>query len=187
MPLIPTSSIWFLRQEKDKRFAQALPIGDNRAWTDKYGKPMICIGQINFANQNGELGQPLDSGLLGLFLSESHKSHPIKDPACFIVDWTVPASLNAVSLLWGEKARLCQEIEVEKVNLTQESYLFFQEHPQLEEAKLIAAFAANGITYSARRAQDSCYYHLVAAAETWRLLWRIPCHDVDLLLMIEEN
>jgi hypothetical protein len=189
MPSISTSSIWFLRQAEIETCAQELPTGDNLAWADKYGKPMICIGQINFAARNGELGQDLNSGLLRLFLSESHKSHPIKDPACFKVEWTPsnPPSLNAVSLLRGKQARLCQGKEVEKENLTQESYLFFQEHPHLEEAKLIAAFAANGITYSAQRGQDSCYHHLAAAAETWRLLWRIPCHDVDLLLMIEET
>ena len=65
------------------------------------------------------------------------------------------------------------------------SYLRFNQHPRIDEAKLISAFAANGITYSATRAQDSCYEHLVEGAKNWQLLWRIPAAEADFLLMIQ--
>lgn len=41
------------------------------------------------------------------------------------------------------------------------------------EAKLVCAFAANGITFDQQRKVDPMFEHLVKAADQWQLLWRI--------------
>jgi hypothetical protein len=185
------ASVWIFRQDKNSQAVaqEAARTADNLSWKDKNGNSMNCIGQINFSEQAEHPEPRLKSGQLSLFVSEKHKSYPPKDRTCFKVTWTSPTSapLNAVSLLRGKLARLCQEFDVGQELLTGESYVLFDQHPRLQEAKLVAAFSANGITYSAQRSHDSCYQHLVKAAEDWRLLWRIPDDDTDLLLMIEES
>jgi len=189
-PLTSTNAtpVWLLRQEEDLVGKVEKPghSADNLSEKDKNGNLMVCVGQINFYQQEDQ-GAQLKSGLLRLFVSERHKSFAIKDGTCFKVTWTLGAApLNVVSLLRGKKAKLCQSFIVEEESLRQESYFLYDRHPRLQEAKLVSAFAANGITYSALRSQDSCYQHLIDAAQDWMLLWRIPYHDADLLLMIKD-
>jgi len=56
----------------------------------------------------------------------------------------------------------------------------------VEKVKIIAAFAANGISYSDARRNDNHYAHLVQAATSWRPLFGLSA-PFDCYLLINQQ
>jgi hypothetical protein len=162
-------------------------------------------------------------------MSPQFKRFESKDRSCFSIRWNPSTAPHAVSQILGHRIEpridyvfspgLTQQI-IAPEEITQpvyeqllnwinshnnqaleHSYFFFPHHARLAEAKLISAFSSNGIGFTPARANDSCYAHLVEAADSWSLLGCLKLDEkidegkqfndltgpTELLLMIEKN
>ena len=102
----------------------------------------------------------------------------------FTLDWSVPGDVldwqgaaNSLdqsaddSKLGAEKDLINRVID--SVNGERAILIFGHADKQFSRLREIAAFASNGISWSPVRSKDSCYEHLVAASNSWILLWKI--------------
>lgn len=168
---------------------------------DNRSRPMLFLGQINFAElpRCGSMQEWPSDGVLFWFLNRDLSFANPKDRHAFRILWSKAskrsaASENVESVPLQNSGILVGEVvsrDAENDSVANSHRLFGELPHFIDEAKQIAAFAANGVSWSAVRAKDSCYEHLVAAAQQWQLLWFLPTalsskQVPDLALMINQ-
>jgi len=94
------------------------------------------------------------------------------------VVWSLPepisySELFGVDLSPDQDRKIANRVRQHNEQEVGKHQLLGVNHPRLEEAKAVCAFAANGVSYSVQRHKDSMYKHLVDASQDWQLLWRI--------------
>ncbi|MBY0550435.1 MAG: DUF1963 domain-containing protein [Candidatus Obscuribacterales bacterium] len=169
---------------------------------DNRSRPMLFVGQINFAEvpscDSAENAPRV--GVLYWFLNRDLSFSNPKDRHSFRVLWCADAErhksvrmevapFESTGVLSSQSMSATEGVDSQS---SMGHRLFGELHRFSAEASEIAAFASNGISWSAARRRDSCYEHLVAAAQQWRLLWFLPTelsdHRLpDLALMINHS
>ncbi len=134
----------------------------------KKGEDMRLIGQFNFDPVIGV------QGALNLFLSPNYDSYQPKERGWNLVTLEPPPSM--VDSGWvNSKAKLALNATFSLARLQgrrEEDLVSFGE-VKTAEALNMAAFHANGISYSPARASDPHYGHLLESARNWFVLLAI--------------
>lgn len=167
---------------------------------DNRSRPLLFVGQINFAEtpRCDSVANAPTTGVLYWFLNCDLSFSNPKDRHSFRVLWCGGAERYEAAQMecapFETTGVLSFQLTCDKDGVDSPSIdhrLFGELHRFAEEASEIAAFASNGISWSTARRKDSCYEHLVTAAQQWQLLWFLPAdltdHRLpDLALMVNQ-
>lgn len=168
---------------------------------DNRSRPLLFVGQINFVElpRCDRVANAPTSGVLYWFLNCDLSFSNPKDRHSFRVLWCGaaerygPAQMESAPFETMGTLSFQLTSDNDGVDLRSTDHKLFGElHRFAEEASEIAAFASNGISWSTTRRKDSCYEHLVTAAQQWRLLWFLPAELTDhrlpdLALMVNQS
>ncbi len=134
----------------------------------KHGEDLHLVGQFNF--------QPIlgVEGTLNLYLSPDYRSYQPKERGWNLVTLETPDSIN--SEVWinsGAKLALDLSLSETRQRFRREEDLILSCDVNPSQALNMAAFHANGISFSPARASDPHYGHLLESARNWFVLLAI--------------
>ncbi|MBX9690463.1 MAG: DUF1963 domain-containing protein [Candidatus Obscuribacterales bacterium] len=161
---------------------------------DKSGRAMLFLAQVNFSELAAVQDAKQIQGLLLLFWNAARDHSNPKDRNAFRCIYlkeprelsAEQADLHAPQLSTQFRLEFSPGYSIDKggeIPLRNQigtllqadacSQILGEPSSDIQRLREIAAFAANGVSWSLARREDSCFSHLLDAAENWQFLWRI--------------
>lgn len=155
---------------------------------DKQHHPMKLLVSLDMHSLQSQTTVKQSPGRLSVYVSEEIDRYPLKDPKCFKIivedsDLPAPNSVAPDEAAYIESNRS----SFWRSDFTELKPVISARHAQLDKARAVCAFSANGVSFDDARAKDECYAHLMAAAPRWHLLFTTTVKQTEYLLLIHED